>query len=399
VDALTKEAEDLIADAPADGKVGELSVEDSNMANVGTEVDRQRRKEVAQGEPEWKHAGPPLKPGIVIWRVENEKGGKFGVKSWPAVRYGELYLGDSYIVLQTTPGDAVEENPRYKQTFHWKNAAFKSGEHKLDVYYWLGSGSSIDEKGVAAIKTIELDSYLDGKCTHHREVAGNETDEFLALMKANSVKGDINYLEGGKDSGFTEAAVQKRDKHGRPAGFQKASLSTTTIKGKCATLIRTKATGPAAKGKELVEISHGKLASDLLLSKAVYLIDSGFHVFVWIGKDANTDEQDHALIYAEQYLKMRDGGENISSTTIRQGNETPLFCELFSGYDNFEEGLDTCVAFYIRDDLEKYAIGTKRDELEKKGSNSLHESVCDVFGWRPHILHPCIAWCLPARAG
>ena len=79
-------------------------------------------------EPEWKQAGPPLTPGTVIWRVENEQGGKFGVKSWPKERYGEMYMGDSYIVLQTTDGEAVEQNKRHQETFHWKNASFKSGE-------------------------------------------------------------------------------------------------------------------------------------------------------------------------------------------------------------------------------------------------------------------------------
>ena len=46
---------------------------------------------------------------------------------------------------------------------------------------------------------------------------------------------------------------------------------------------------------------------------------------------ANANEQDSALIYAEQYLRSRPGGGNIPSTTIRQGNETKLFMELFSG--------------------------------------------------------------------
>jgi len=144
---------------------GELKLEDSNMANVGTKEDRDRRMAVAMAEPEWQKAGPPTKPGAVIWRVENEKarGGKaasFGVKSWPSGQYGSLYLGDSYVIFNATKGSDVEPDPRYEKTFFWKNASFKSGDFKMDIYYWLGSASSIDEKGTAAIKTIELDSYL-----------------------------------------------------------------------------------------------------------------------------------------------------------------------------------------------------------------------------------------------
>jgi len=83
------------------------------MANVGTQEDRDHRRIVADTEPEWKSIGPPISPGVHIWRVENEKASrgkaaKFGVKSWPDDRYGELYLGDSYIVLNSVKVTALQ---------------------------------------------------------------------------------------------------------------------------------------------------------------------------------------------------------------------------------------------------------------------------------------------------
>jgi len=222
------------------------------------------------------------------------------------------------------------------------------------VYYWLGNASSTDEKGTAAIKTVELDSYLEGKCTHHREVSGHESSEFLKVLRNASTVGGVKYLEGGHASGFTKARVTARDKDGKPMAPRDAKSAEMSIKGQPATLIRTKATGPAAKGKEFVEISHGKLDPEVLLSKAVYLIDATNHIFVWIGRTANANEQDSALIYAEKYIRSRPGGDTIPCTTVRQRYETSLFVDLFNGYKDYTPGTDTTVTFTLRDHIEVY---------------------------------------------
>lgn len=354
----------------ADEWGGGLALEDTNMANVGTNEDRDRRRAVAMGEPCWKEAGPPPRPGTLIWRVENQKGGKFGVKPWPKERYGELYLGDSYIMLHTTPGEECDvDEERYAETFFWKNASFKKGENKLDIYYWLGKDSSIDEIGTAAIKTIELDSYLSGRCTHHREVSGYECSAFLNLMHevaAGSPVGEITYLQGGTASGFTRAAVQTYGPGGEPLGFQ-PQIDVTRAYTSSATLIRTKSrsTRTDLKGQEYVEVMHGKIDPAVLLTDAVYIIDCGFHIFTWIGADANQDEQDSALVYCERYVRTREGAINCPTTTIRQGYETELFTEVFGNLRQYNEGCDATISFVVRGDWDRYPCGPARDRFEE----------------------------------
>jgi len=185
-------------------------------------------------------------------------------------------------------------------------------------------------------------------------------------MRRCAPGGQLQYLEGGHESGFTKAGVVARDRNGRPLADRDASQDEMLIKGCAATLIRTKATGIAAAGKEFVEVTHGKMDPEHLLTKAVYLIDAGIHLFVWIGSTANANEKDSALAYAERYLRERDGGDSLPSTTIHQGYETPLFLDLFDGFNRYDAGCETTIAFVLRDHIEQYPPGMKRKKLEKK---------------------------------
>lgn len=83
-----------------------------------------------------------------------------------------------------------------------KNATF---ERK--IYYWRGKGSSQDEYGTMAYKTVELDESLGGEPSQHMEVQGHETPAFRGLFKTG-----IGYMDGGVDTGFRSAAEATKHK-------------------------------------------------------------------------------------------------------------------------------------------------------------------------------------------
>ncbi|OTA99319.1 hypothetical protein M426DRAFT_16550 [Hypoxylon sp. CI-4A] len=171
--------------APHEGLVHlkEYDWRDSNVENIGTELDHKVKYNSAATEPAWQEVGQA--PGLHIWRIED-----FEVVPWPKEKYGEFHEGDSYIVL------------------HSYKVGSKDGEEKLahDIFFWLGSKTSQDEAGTAAYKTVELDEFLHGVATQHRELQKEPSDDFVALFSR------IRILSGGVRSGFTHVETEEEPK-------------------------------------------------------------------------------------------------------------------------------------------------------------------------------------------
>ncbi|KAI2635565.1 actin depolymerizing protein [Hypomontagnella submonticulosa] len=171
--------------APHEGLVHlkEYDWRDSNVENIGTELDHKVKYNSAATEPAWQDVGQS--PGLYIWRIED-----FEVVSWPKDQYGDFHEGDSYIVL------------------HSYKVGSKDGEERLahDIFFWLGSKTSQDEAGTAAYKTVELDEFLHGVATQHRELQKEPSDDFVALFSR------IRILSGGVRSGFTHVETEEEPK-------------------------------------------------------------------------------------------------------------------------------------------------------------------------------------------
>jgi hypothetical protein len=56
----------------------------------------------------------------------------------------------------------------------------------------------------------------------------------------------------------------------------------------------------------------------------VFVLDSGFHVFVWIGT-AVADERKHALSYAYSYLADAKRPESLPITVLMEGQHSAAF--------------------------------------------------------------------------
>lgn len=229
---------------PHDGLVHpkEYDIKDSNVELIGSDLDHRVKYNSAASEPAWNHGKVGQEPGLFVWRIEN-----FEVIPWPKERIGEFYDGDSYIVLHT----------------------YKVGDNKLghDIFFWLGSKTTQDEAGTAAYKTVELDEFLHGAATQHREVQQAPSDEFLALFRHYSIR------SGGVRSGFT---------HVEPGALKEVL-----------TLLRIfKHPGATRTGSIIVHEVEPTWQS--LDENDVFVLDKGQKIWVWQGKKCSPMEKGKA---------------------------------------------------------------------------------------------------------
>jgi len=222
-----------------------VKIEDSNIANLGTELEKKVKLQAAENEPQWKGIGNA--PGLNIWRIE-----KFQVVPVPKEEYGTFYSGDSYIVLHTYKKEGSD-------TLKW------------NAHMWVGLQTTMDEAGTAAYKIVELDDVFKREIVLFREVQGFESEQFLKYFQS------IRVLEGGVDSGFKRV----------PSTEYKPRL--LHVKGKSG----------------VFRIREIPLKCSSLNSNDVFILDNGLVLYVWKGKTANSFEKFKAASICEEIKAER----------------------------------------------------------------------------------------------
>ncbi|KAM7270539.1 hypothetical protein ACFE04_029753 [Oxalis oulophora] len=336
-------------------------------------------------DPAFQGAGQRL--GTEIWRIEN-----FQPVPLPKPDHGKFYMGDCYIVLQTSPG--------------------KGGAYLNDIHFWIGKDSSQDEAGTAAVKTVELDAVLGGRAVQYRELQGHESDKFLSYFKPCIIP-----LEGGVASGFKTPEEEvfetrlyickgKRAVRMKQVPFARSSLNHDDVfildtenkiyqfngansniqerakaleviqflkekyhDGTCDVAIVDDGKldtesdsgefwvllgGFAPIGKKVIgdddivpettpatlysindgqlNIVEGELSKSLLENNKSYLMDCGAEVFVWVGRVTQVEERKAACQAAEEFIASQNRPKATRVTRLIQGYETHSFKSIFGSW-------------------------------------------------------------------
>lgn len=230
--------------APHDGLVHpkEYDIKDSNVELIGSDLDHKVKYNSAASEPAWNDGQVGVTSGLHIWRIED-----FEVVPWPKEKYGQFLDGDSFIVL------------------HSYKIGSQGDEDKLghEVFFWLGSHTSQDEAGVAAYKTVELDEFLHGKASQHREVQAAPSDAFMELFPKMQIR------SGGVRSGFRHVEEEPKED--------------------ILTLLRV-FKHPGSK-RDSVVVHEVEPTWQSLDEEDVFILDKGDKIFVWQGKKCSPMEK------------------------------------------------------------------------------------------------------------
>ncbi|XP_051866790.1 scinderin like b [Pristis pectinata] len=205
------------------------------------------------------------KPGLTIWRIEN-----MNPVPVPENLHGNFYIGDAYIVFNTTP------------------------DFKYHIHMWLGNQCQQDESGSAAIFCTQLDESLKGVPVQHRETQGNETSKFLGYFKNGVV-----YKEGGIASGFTHVV-------------------TNDISAK--RLLHV-------KGRRNVRAHEVPFAWSSFNKGDCFIIDAGAHIYQWNGSKSNIHEKLKCCQLATSIRDKERGGRS-KVHVVEEGCEPTEVIEL-----------------------------------------------------------------------
>ena len=263
----------------------EYDVKDSNVELIGSDLDHRVKYNSAASEPAWNNGKIGQEAGLYIWRIEN-----FEVIPWPRERFGQFYDGDSFIVLHS----------------------YKVGDDKLghDIFFWLGNKTTQDEAGTAAYKTVELDEFLHGAATQHREVQQSPSDEFLALFRHISIR------SGGVRSGFTHVEPEAKED--------------------ILTLLRIFKHPGAGRIDSLI-VHEVEPTWQSLDENDVFVLDKGDKIWVWQGKKCSPMEKAKAAqVVNDMTLAKHVDVEVLSQLESR----SKLIVDLLGGKDQAPSTLE-----------------------------------------------------------
>ncbi|KAL1745792.1 fragmin60 [Schizophyllum fasciatum] len=240
------------------------NIEDTNIALLGSDLEKRVREHAGDAEPAWATADLD-QLGTRIWRIE-----QFQVVEWPQDRYGAFFDGDSYIILHTYKKDPSSDAVAY------------------DLHFWLGKNTSQDEAGTAAYKTVELDDYLHGLPVQYREVQDLESARLLSYFPRFMV------LHGGAASGFRHVVDA-------PPPDVRRLYRIQLFRGE----------GDSTGAPHLL-VREVPAEADLLIAGDAYVLDMGTRVWQLNTRASAGLEKFRAAAFARELVDARGGQSDLT---------------------------------------------------------------------------------------
>lgn len=197
--------------------------------------------------------------------------------------YGQFFGGDSYILQYT-----------------YRKRGSSSDEYLL--YFWLGTDSPADERGTAALLTVEMDEALGGKPVQVRVTQGKEPAHFRQLFKGRMV-----VYQGGHSNGQLEAQADTALFHVRGTN----ALNTVGVQ-------------VAASAQSLN-------------SQDCFCLVTPSVVYCWNGVTANAHEVSAATQIANLLAEQYQGRGGRSVVSVREGAEDATFWEVLGGKEDYPQ--------------------------------------------------------------
>ncbi|CAG9864201.1 unnamed protein product [Phyllotreta striolata] len=176
----------------------------------------------------------------------------------------------------------------------------------LKIFVWNGKKAKNTLKSKSRLMCEKINkNERKNKAEIITETAGNETNEFWTLLGRESGLPPEQSIEEHVDSEF--APTQPR--------LYQVQLGMGYLE------------------LPQVELPHGKLVHDVLMSKNVYMLDCYLDVFVWIGKKSTRLVNAAAVKLSEELFNMIDRPAHARVSRVREGTESQIFKSKFAGWD------------------------------------------------------------------
>jgi len=347
---------------------------DSNMALFGSDTEKKVKKESAEAEPAWQGAGTEV--GLQIWRIV-----KFKVTDWEKDQHGEFYSGDSYIILNTYKLPDLEEL-KYDVHF-WIGKHSTQDEYATAAYKTVELDTFLDDKPIqhrevqghessmfkgyfesitllkggadTGFRRVLPEAYIPRLFHIEKQKNRHITSVEIAMKKGNLESDDVFIIDNGQtiyqyngndctaDEKFKAASVINSMKSNRKnVKVEHLEERSTSHNHPALMLLKDGQSKPkeVVQGKkEMFKVSDedGSLdledidgyGSEFLESKDVFLINTGSHVFCWIGKEASVDERKNAIPYACNYVHKTETPW-LPISVIAEGQENEEFNKAFN---------------------------------------------------------------------